>query len=313
MNKNNSISNFSNQEFIPSPLNIITQTLKNPFEIEEINKEFQINEEEQRKKLSIELNEKNIPKFFNNEKRLFVTKLLFFLFLFFCTLGIIGWLVFVYTQQKANKLGFEWFNIGYFILVSIVGLVSLVMWISYWIKMHFLDKEIKIMANNFDRNNVSVTIQRIYKSILISFSNINWFSLYIYLLGGFSLLIILTISFSMQLNAFINDPTLAKPFFGQLEILDKTNKLHYMPKISLIIIASICGFTLISQIFIIIFNMIRIRRIESAYSVPILSEEEKIAIKKSVNKRNLIIFIILSIVLTIGFFIVYFLFKKIIK
>lgn len=313
MNQNKSI-NLSNQEFIPNPIHALTQTLKNPFEIEEINNQYKIQEEEQRIKIAAQLNEKNMPKFFLTEKRLFLMKLFFFLFLFLVTVGTTGLLVYVYFQTRSNSAGYEWFNVGYFVLVAIVGLTTLVMWIVYWIKSHFLKKEIKSIANNFNRAYVSSTIQRIYKSIIISFSNINWLALYIYLIGSFSILIIFTVSFSMQLNAFVNDPTnIEKPYFGQLTILTPTDKLHLMPKISAISIGCIGGFVFICQIFTIVFNMIRIRRIESAYAVAILTEEEKIALKKSVNKRNLIIFIVLSIVLTIGFFIIYFIFKKIIK
>lgn len=313
MNREKSSINLSNQEFIPNPINVITQTLKNPFELEEINNKYKIQEEEQREKIANELNAQNIPKFFLSEKRLFITKLLFFFFLFMATVSTTGWLVYVYFQWESGQAGFNWFNIGYFILVAIVGLFTFVMWITYWIKTHFLNKEIRLIANGFDRNNVSSTIQRIYKSIIISFSNINWLAFYVYIIGGFSMLIIFTVSFSMQLNAFVNDPTLAKPVFGQLTILKPEDQLHTMPKVSVICISSIVGFALVVQIFTIIFNMIRIRRIESAYSVPIISGEVKLAIKKSINKRNLIIFIILSIVLTIGFFIIYFIFKKLIK
>lgn len=280
-----------------NPYKVLADTVKNPFDLNVLEQQFGIQELNQRKILAEEIKKDYIPTFFRTEKRLYLLKILFFIFLLSACFSVIFWLLWGFFTYP------DLFKPGYFAIPSIIGIIDLVILIFNSVKFHFLKKEIKQMNNKFDEMLVSSNIQSIYKKLICSFSNINWYSVYVYLFCGFFILIMFIVFYFLDLNNFLAQATsgtvlgLKAPVFGSLTYGLKSNPDYWAPEIFVIVFSTFAGLTLINQVVLQLFNLVRMKRMEMAYKVPIITEESKQAIKSATNKRNFIIFLVLTIIL----------------
>lgn len=306
-------------ELYDNPYKILVETIKNPFELEEIDRQYKIAESQQRQQLSKEVQADEyrtdkLPSFFKTEKRILVLKLLISLALLIASIGGLGYILY------ANLHHFPWFSNGYYALVATVFIPSISLLFFYSVKIHFLRKEIQIARKKFNPNQVSNVIQRIYKRLLTSFSNINWLAAYIYLTAAFILLVIFIVSYfaSVYYLGGINAPkfgtldwqAVAQHFMQANPKIVIPSQYPTLCKTCVIVIGSTCGATLLLQIGLQLTNYVRIRKIESTYTTPILTQQEQLAIKKSVNKRNLIIFCVLTLIFGIILLVLYLVLKR---
>ena len=278
-----------------NPYKVLVETIKNPFELEEIDQNYKEQEVQYRQILTEQVTRTSYPGFFKTEKNILIIKLSMVVILFAACLGALGYMIYSYFNHLA------WFDNGYFALDAIIGLPMLIMIFVYGIHLGFLNKEIKKAKIKFDPSVVSSTIQSVYKHLVTSFSNINWWSFYVYLTGAFAILVIFIVSYFAGIY-YLSGPL--APKFGEINWNFDSSfiEAHNLPsvyltlnKISVIVIATVCGVTLLFQITSQILNLLRMKRMESSYNKPILSEEEKVALRKAVNKRNLIIFCVLTV------------------
>lgn len=312
-------STTNDAELYDNPYKILVETIKNPFELEEIDRQYKIAESQQRQQLSKEVQAdeyrtNKLPSFFKTEKRILILKLLIALGLMLASLGGLGYIIY------ANLQHLSWFSNGYYALVATVFLPSITLLFFYGVKLHFLKKEIKVATKSFNPNQVSNVIQRIYKRLLTSFSNINWLATYVYLTTGFILLVVFIVSYfaSVYYLGGINAPKFgtldwhlaAEHFMNANPNIIIPSQYPTLCKTCVIVIGSTCGATLLLQIGLQLTNYVRIRKIETTYTTPILTQQEQVAIKKSVNKRNLIIFCILTLIFGIILLVLYLVLKR---
>lgn len=291
----------SSNAYDDSPYKILSQTIKTTFDIDELDKQYQSSEYNQRQKLLQEMNQQQttgqkIPNFFKLERNiLYIKCILSSILLALCICVLVTFIV--YNKRNAN-----WFHPGYYALIAIIGVPNLIVWTTYIVKIAIFKKEIKRYSNGFDNTNVSITVQKLYKKLITSFSNINWFATYIYLTGLFALLVIFIVDYFEGL--WYLGGQLA-PHFGQLDWTSLA-KDHQIPSqygsmnlIALIVIGVLWGCVLIYQVTSQIFNYLRIHKIESSYNVPILEAEQIQTLKRETNKRNLIIFCIITLIFAV--------------
>lgn len=295
-----------------NPYKVLVDTVKNPFDLNVLEQQFGVQELDQRKILAEEIEKDKIPTFFRTERITYWAKISIYLAIALVSLFIIFWLLWAMDTKQ------HFYHPGYFAPPTIALIIALVLFVVDLIRVVFLQKEIVKMKNKFDPMFVSASIQGIYKRLIASFSNINWFSLYVYLLSGFFLLIMFIVFYFMSVNNFLDQASsnntqhlhLLKPYFGSLYYGQPDNPNYITPKVLVIVVGCICLFTLLNQIVLQIINLIRIKRMEFAYKVPIITEEAKQAIISATNKRNFIIFLVLTIVLGLIVFLTYRFMKK---
>ena len=278
-----------------NPYKVLVETIKNPFELEEIDQSYKEQEVQYRQNLSEKLTRTSYPGFFKTEKNILAIKLSLVVILFAACLGALGYMLYSFFNHL------EWFNNGYFALDAIIALPSLIMIFVYGIHLGFLNKEIKNAKIKFNPNAVSSTVQSVYKHLVTSFSNINWWSFYVYLTAAFAILVIFIVSYFAGIY-WLGGPS--APHFAEInwegvlsaEEIQKVPAVYLtLNKISVIVICTVAGTTLVFQVVSQILNLVRMKKIEASYNTSILSEDEKVALRKAVNKRNLIIFCVLTV------------------
>lgn len=297
-----------------NPYQVLVNTIKNPFEFKQVNKQYEVEEQQQQEILSEQVNIENSPKFFKFEKNYLLLKLLLSLFIFLVSVS--GLLLIVVNNYFTHSIT-NFINNGYYVLDALLLIPSICALISTSINFHFINKEYKNSLQNFDSNYVSNIIQKIYKRIFITNINLNWFIVYIVLTALFIILLVFIITYFKGLWEFGGRYA---PSFGNIDpnVWFKINIISNVDfgifpelnKITLISVCTIVGFLFLYQIVILFMNSIRLKRIETTYTTNILSEDEIIAIKHAANKRNFIIFCILTIFFGLILLLVYFLLKR---
>ena len=313
--ENKNISNTQNYDDFgaTNPYQVLVDTIKNPFEFKQVNQQYQQQEEVQNQILSTQVNKENSPKFFKFENNYLLLKLL--ISTFFLLLSIAGILLIVLNNYHFHTIS-NFINNGYYVLDAFILIPSICALISNSISYHFVKKEYKASLENFDSNNVSNIIQKIYKRIFISNINLNWFIMYVFITALFVILLVFIITYFKGLWEFGGR---CAPSFGNIDpnqwSQNGFNSSDFgiypdLNKITIIVVCSTVGFLFLYQIVILFMNTIRIKRIESTYTTNILSEDEIVAIKHAANKRNFIIFCILTILFGLILLLVYFLLKR---
>lgn len=295
-----------------NPYQVLVDTIKNPFEFKQVNQQYQVEEQQQQEILSEQVTIDNTPKFFKFEKNYLLLKLLLSLF---CLLAAIAGLLIITINNYITHSITDFINNGYYVLDALLFIPSLCALVSTCINFHFIKKEYKKSLQNFDPNYVSNIIQKIYKKIFITNINLNWFIFYIIITALFVILLVFIITYFKGLWEFGGRNA---PSFGNIDPnvwfqFGSNSNLGIFPELNKITIISVCtivGFLFIYQIAILFMNSIRLKRIESTYTTNILSEDEIVAIKHAANKRNFIIFCVLTIMFGLILLLVYFLLKR---
>lgn len=312
---NNSATNLQSFDNLgaTNPYQVFVDTIKNPFEIKQVNEQFKEDEKIQNQVLSTQVNKENSPKFFKFEKNYLLLKLL--IAVLFTLGGIIGIVIIVLNNYHFHSIT-NTINNGYYVLASLILLPSICALISTSINYHFILKEYKKSLSSFDSNYVSNIIQKIYKKIFITNINLNWFIFYIFITALFAILLVFIITYFKGLWEFGGN---LAPSFGNIDPkqwakngfeISKFGIFPELNKITVIVVSTIVGFLFIFQIAILFMNTIRMKRIESTYTTNVLSEDEIVALKHAANKRNFIIFCILTIMFGLILLIVYFLLRR---
>lgn len=312
---NNSVTNLQSFDNLGStnPYQVFVDTIKNPFEIKQVNEQFKEDEKIQNQVLSTQVNKENSPKFFKFEKNYLLLKLL--IAVLFTLGGIIGIVIIVLNNYYYHSIT-NTINNGYYVLASLILLPSICSLISTSINYHFILKEYKKSLSSFDSNYVSNIIQKIYKKIFITNINLNWFIFYIFITALFAILLVFIITYFKGLWEFGGN---LAPSFGNIDPkqwakngfeISKFGIFPELNKITIIVVSTIVAFLFIFQIAILFMNTIRMKRIESTYTTNVLSEDEIVALKHAANKRNFIIFCVLTIMFGLILLIVYFLLRR---
>lgn len=311
-NSNTKMQNFDNFG-TTNPYQVFVDTIKNPFEIKQVNEQYKEEEKIQNQFLSEQVNKDNSPRFFKFEKNYLLLKLL--LSLLFTLIGIAGLATIVLNNYHFHTIT-TMINDGYYVLDALILIPSICALVSVSINYHFIIKEYKRSLNNFDSNYVSNIIQRIYKKIFITNINLNWFIFYIFITALFAILLVFIITYFKGLWEFGGN---LAPSFGNIDPnqwakngleISKFGIFPELNKITVIVVSTVVGFLFIFQIVILFMNTIRMKRIESTYTTNILSEDEIVALKHAANKRNFIIFCVLTIMFGLILLIVYFLLRR---
>ncbi len=290
-----------------NPYKVFVNTIKNPFEVEtELDEQQQIAVEENNQKFyEAQVQKQSLPRFFYVEKNITLAKLS--ISISFLLGSLIAIIFFILVDYKKILATSTWFNNGYYAIPGIIGIIALIALIIQAVSFATLKKYIYANKNNFDPKEVSTVTQNLYKKLLISFININWLCCTFYLIAGFYLLIMCIVVYFVSTNTIPSNMV----HFGALTMgSNPLDKLYYFPKICYITIGTLTGLVLLWQIISQLINWSRINKVELEFSVPIMTPEEKIAVKKATNKRNLIFFLVLFVILGLIALIVYLVSKR---
>ncbi|GAA5414444.1 MSC_0882 family membrane protein [Ureaplasma ceti] len=297
-----------------NPYEIMAQTIKATFDKDEMEKKYQMSEYKQRQKLANAIEQtqhdkpNKLPGFFKSELVILQTKIVLTTFLIFACIALAITFYMIQREQAAT-----WFHTTYYAPIGIVGIPCVFLWCFYIVRISIFSREVHRAKQTFDANKVSIIVQKLYKRLILSFININWFAAYIYLTGAFVILLVFLIDYFVGI--WYLGGHLA-PQFGTLnwEELAKSAQVpaRYgnMNFLTVVIVCSIAGVTLVYQVFAQIFNYLRVNKIELSYNVPILAMEEIRLLKKDTNKRNLIIFCVLAIVFALVLLAIYLILRK---
>lgn len=151
----------------------------------------------------------------------------------------------------------------------------------------------------------TISVMKLYKRLKTAHINVNWFCGLTYVAGGLAILITYIIGWGISIKA--NQPTwgVLDPNFGP-----------YVGTCgaSLLISVIVCSIAMIGAFFLhvilLVTNYTRAAKIDNFYSVQIVSDEELTALKKKKNKRDLIIFLAVVMILVLIGLLIYKLVKS---
>lgn len=145
----------------------------------------------------------------------------------------------------------------------------------------------------------TISVMKLYKRLKTAHINVNWFCGLTYVAGGLIILIIFIIGWAISIK--FNQP--------QWGVLDPNFEPYKNTcGAALLITVIICSVAMITaflmHVILLVTNYVRAGKIDSFYSVQIVSDEELIALKKKKNKRDFFIFLaVIMIIVLIGFLI----------
>lgn len=263
-----------------------------------------------------EANKNSIPIFYKKELNSIRIKVVVWSLLLLFGLCSTSYLIYDFVSKSLfeGTISAENYPFSPWVFLPIAIYISIILFLLGMSLSNLINfkQEIKYQNNNFDQNKATNFIKFIYSKLIVSHININWISAYIYLTSAvFIALIFVVVYFYNLYQLGGKDP---ESYFGQMFFLERNkntiNIVSKNPYYAIIALGSLVGLTFILHLWLIFNAYHRVNRIHSYYREDILSEDQVIQLKKIANRRGLIIFLVLSIILAILFFVAYSIIKK---
>ena len=138
---------------------------------------------------------------------------------------------------------------------------------------------------------VTTNVLKLYKRLKTAHINVNWMCFLTYVGGGLSILITYIVAWAVSKEWGVLTPSAFDP-----------ENPAYIWTVAICATAMISAFIL--HVVLLVTNYVRAGKIDSFYSVQIVSDEELALLKKQKNKRDAIIFVaVICIIVLIGFLI----------
>ncbi|EDT49517.1 MSC_0882 family membrane protein [Ureaplasma urealyticum] len=257
--------------------------------------------------LEQKVNQKNTPDFYLKEIHAIRNKIIVWTMLLAIGMGLLFYLVY---EVVVNH-----FNPWIFLPVSVYCVLMIFFLALSCSNFANFKKEMHYQQNNFDRTKATNFIVGIYRKLVVMHINVNWIASYLYLTSLFMILGVFVVSYFMNLyyNAAIGSrfgdlivkiPAIVSEQFTQKASINKN------PLWAIIGLGVILGLTFIIHLWLIFNAHHRVNRIQSYYVNEIISGEEIIQLKKQANRRGLVIFLVLSIILGLIFYLMYTILKR---
>lgn len=274
------------------------QQLNNKHLLDEKNEELYL-----QLKDKVEQKKESIPSFYLKEINAVKIKIALWTILLLIGIAAISYMVYEVVVNSFNPWIFLPLSVYsvfmiFFLALNISNLIN-------------FKSELKYQKNNFDKQKATNFIIAIYRKLVVSHINVNWFCSYIYLVCAFVCFIVFSISYFM--NVYYNGGS--GIVYGDLIVkhLDiTTNKIvqNYNLLYAIIFCGCLVCLTIIIHLWLIFQAHHRINRMHSFYVQEIISGDEIIKLKKQANRRGLIIFLVLTVILGLIFFIIYKILQK---
>lgn len=215
------------------------------------------------------------PKFYQNEISRSFWNLLFSIILL---IAFIGGMVAICLSIASNNRSWHllWLTIPLFCFVFFIVFKSITNFCS-------LRNEAKFISFSNYEKIPSANITRIYQKAKINHINLNWFCFAVYLISTLIIIVSLTVAWAYNL---IQSATQINEF-GALQIYATKD---WWPLYSVVTCGIIMSLCLIYHLSLLIINVQRVNAINAYFGNQIIPESEIIIIKKSINKRDAIIF-----------------------
>lgn len=151
----------------------------------------------------------------------------------------------------------------------------------------------------------TISVMKLYKRLKTAHINVNWFCCLTYVAGGLAILITFIVGWGISVAA--REPTwgILDPNFGPY-----VNTCGSSLLVTVIVCATAMIVAFFLHVILLVTNYTRAAKIDNFYSVQIVSDEELTAIKKRKNKRDLIIFLAVIMVLILIGMLIYKLVKS---
>lgn len=257
--------------------------------------------------LEEKVNQKNTPDFYLKEIHAVRNKIIIWTILLAIGVGLIFYLIYEVIINHFNPWIFLPISI-YCVLMIFFLALSCSNFINF-------KKEMDYQKNHFDCTKATNFIVGIYRKLIVVHINVNWITAYIYLTSLFMIFGVFVVSYFMNLyyNAAIGSR------FGDLIIkipvvinnhLSQKISFNKNPLWAMIGLGAILGLTFIIHLWLVFNAHHRINRIHSYYVNEIITSEEIISLKKQANRRGLVIFLVLTVILGLIFYLMYTILKR---
>lgn len=286
--------NVQTRSFIPRSLN---DFIYKPIDEQE---KIEIDSSSQIQTVYQTLDKNKMPDFYKKEIASMRNKVLFWSFLFLIAISLISWLTFEVVENSLSPWIF---------LPTLLYTVVIIFFLAIASSNHInFKKEYEYQNNQFDRTKATNFIVNIYRKLIVAHININWVAAYIYLTSAFCIAGVFVVAYFM--NLYLN--AAENSHFGSLVVISikDPNYINKNPMYAVIGLGAIIGVTFLVHLWIIFQAHNRLNRIHSFYQNEIISGDEIIALKKQANRRGLVIFLVLSIILGLIFFLMYIILKR---
>lgn len=150
-------------------------------------------------------------------------------------------------------------------------------------------------ARNVDFNQgkiPTISVMKLYKRLKTAHINVNWFCGLTYVAGGLAILITYIVGLAISIKQ-------GQAQWGVLDPKFYEQTCGPALLITVIVCASAMIIAFILHVVLLVTNYVRAGKIDSFYSVQIVSDEELTALKKKKNKRDLFIFLAVVMVIAL--------------
>ncbi|WP_208894827.1 MSC_0882 family membrane protein [Ureaplasma diversum] len=246
------------------------------------------------------LDKTKMPDFYKKEIGSMRNKVLFWTLLLLVAVALISWLAY---EVVVNSLS------AWIFLPTLVYTVVIIFFLAIASSnLINFKKEYEYQNNKFDRSKATNFIVNIYRKLIVAHININWVAAYVYLTSAFCIAGVFVVAYFM--NLYLN--AAENSHFGSLVVLNikDPNYMNKNPMYAVIGLGTIIATTFLIHLWVIFQAHNRLNRIHSFYQNEIISGDEIIALKKQANRRGFVIFLVLSIILGLIFYLMYLILKR---
>lgn len=243
----------------------------------------------------INANAKAFPKFYLREYKRSGRLVIMWLILTAICLGLEIWAMIAIINSTVNN-----WTLLTLIPALTLCIAFLIVYINNWINFRNEARNVDFTQGKIP----TLSVMKLYKRLKTAHINVNWFCCLTYVAGGLAILITYLIGWGITIQA--KEPTwgVLDPNFGPY-----VNTCGSSLLITVIVCSTAMIIAFLLHVILLVTNYVRAGKIDNFYSVQIVSDEELNALKKKKNKRDLIIFLAVIMVIALIGMLIY----KIIK
>lgn len=234
----------------------------------------------------INKNAQAFPKFYIKEYKRSVRLVFLWLLLTAICLGLEIWAMIAIIQNP---------NVSNWTMLALIPAITLciaflIVYINNWINFRNEARSVDFSQGKIP----TISVMKLYKRLKTAHINVNWFCGLTYVAGGLAILITYLIGFGVSIKQ-------GNPQWGILDPTFYASTCGPALLITVIVCSAAMIVAFILHVVLLVTNYVRAGKIDSFYSVQIVSDEELTALKKRKNKRDLIIFLaVVMVIVLIG-------------